>query len=240
MILGVSRAGFLALSMLPHLKEFHFGNRYTISSRKHQNRCILMCANYLPHLKIIGRDFSSSYFMRMRAKGIHNELVQQRQFTKLLLTDLVLGGEAALPPHENLQLPDLQSLSVWLPMRDTVGLCNRFSTITALGLFGPAEADMVMSVLQSVGGRLQTLLLHNVPQPISLSKIFVCCPHLEKFTFCLCNFNDLDFFVQWPEINLSNVEEAHMGQQRPQLGYEPIPRGFIMQVNSSTKITVLK
>jgi hypothetical protein len=225
--LEISIVGFEALSTLRHLRQFLFGNCFEGRSLEHDKKCLLWCAQFLPQLKVAGRHFDFLYGYT-RGSEHHNELVQQQQLPKLSLADLTIGRD--VEPHENLQLPELESLSLWLPMKDVVSLCDHFATISALALHGtwvalPDLAIQILTVLQNVGGRLRSLSLQEVDVPLSLAKIFESCPRLESFRIQFCNFNDAPT-VQWPEKYFSYVKEAHVGN----------PPGFVMQVNGRKKI----
>jgi hypothetical protein len=216
--LTVSSVGFEALSTLRHLRRFHFAECLDVTW-KHEKNCLLLCAQYLPQLKFIGRyhDFFCGGAQR---SDHHNHLVMQQHLPKLSLALLIIGQE--VNPHENFYVPELESLSLWMPMKDPVGLCDRFSTISALALYRP-NSDVVMTVLQSVGGRLRSLSLYDVQQPMSFAKIFEFCPRLENIKIGVCSSID----TVWPEKCFSCVKKARMS------GSDNFPQGFIMQVKMS-------
>jgi len=224
----VTSIGFQALSTLLHLKQFLFGNCFEGRSWEHLQKCILLCAQYLPHLKVAGRQFDILYGYS-RGCNYHKELLHQQQLPKQSLADLIIGSD--VEPFKNLQFPVLESLSLWLPVKDMVSLCDRFSTITALALHGSSpDTAVIMTLLQSVGGRLRTLALQEVQRPLSLAQVFEYCPRLGGFRIQFCNFND-DPSTEWPDKYFNNVKEAHVGNQRPDAGWESLPPGFLMQVH---------
>jgi hypothetical protein len=223
----VSSAGFKALSTLRHLRQFLFRDYY-VGGLARAKECILLCAEYLPHLKGAA-TFDSKFLSECQ----HNELVQHQQLSKLSLANLSIGRN--VEPHKNLQLPELESLSVRFPMNDVVGLCDRFSTISALVLcdIKYASPETVMTVLQGVGGRLRSLSLIFAPQPLSLAKIFELCPQLESFKIEYCNIIDTPT-VCWPENYLSCLNEVSVYRFRDETGrWNSLAVGFIMQVNTS-------
>jgi hypothetical protein len=228
--LEISSVGFEALSTLRHLRQFHFGE-YLFSDWEHDEKCLMLCARFLPCLKLAGsyNDFLDG---GNQSPEEHNDFVQQNHLQKLSLSDLTIGRNVEL--HENFQLPELESLSLWLPMKDIVGLCDRFSSISALAFYELrfSPPDMVTTVLHTVGKRLRSLSLDDAPQPMSLAQIFEFCPRLESFRIQFCNFNDAPT-VQWPARYFSCMKEARVGVQRPSidLDSQSLPCGFIMQVN---------
>jgi hypothetical protein len=223
----VSSAGIKALSTLRHLRQFLFGDYY-LGSWEQLKQSHLLCAEYLPHLKGVGR-FDSMLLSEYQ----HNELVQQQQLPKLSLANLTIGKEVVLQP--NLQLPELQSMSVFFPMSDVVGLCERFSTVSALALYDLRDAppDTVMTVLQKVGGRLRSLSLYGSPQPLSLTKIFELCPQLESFKIEYCSFIDTPTAC-WPEKYLSRLTEVEVdGLPEEMDSWDSPAFAFIVQVKTS-------
>jgi hypothetical protein len=223
----VSSAGIKALSTLRHLRQFLFGE-YSWGSWERAKECIPLCAEYLPHLKGVGR-FDSKFLRECH----HNELVQQQQLPQLSLANLSIGR--GVEPHKNLQLPELESLSLWFPMNDVVGLCERFSTISALELYDLRDAppDTVMTVLQKVGGRLRSLSLYGSPQPLSLTKIFELCPQLESFKIEYCSFIDTPTAC-WPEKYFSRLTEVEVdGLPEEMDSWDSPASAFIVQVKTS-------
>lgn len=220
----VSSVGFEALSKLPRLREFLYGE-YAIYEE--HVRFLLLCAQYLPQLKLAGQSFDFLYGVNTHGSITHNEVVQQP--VKLSLADLTIGCGVQL--HDNFQVPELESLSLWMPMTNVRGLCERFSSISALGLYEPlitpeAPEDVVIPVLQSVGHRLRSLALSDVPQPLSLAHILELCPRLERLRIEHCNFNDTSDV--WPTRHFLCMEEVVVGPQK-------LPPGFIMQVTALKK-----
>jgi hypothetical protein len=212
--LQVSCVGFGALSTLCHLRQFHFAESMA-TIWTHEKKCLLLCAQYLPQLKFIGRyhDFLCGAAQR---PDHHNHLVSNEQhLPKLSLAHLIIGEE--VKPRVNFYVPELESLSLWMPMKDVVGLCDRFSTISALALYRPS-ADVVLAALERVGQRLRSLSLFDVFQPMSFAKLFECCPRLENFRIELCICID----TVWPKKWFNCVKEARVSGS--------LPSGFIMQV----------
>ena len=222
----VSSAGIKALSTLCHLRQFLFDGYF--GSWERAKEYILLCAEYLPHLK--GACEFDSMFV---SEHMHNELVQQQQLPKLSLANLSIGKEVV--PNKNLQLPELESLSVFFPMSDVVGLCERFLTVSALALYDLKDAppDTVMTVLQKVGGRLRSLSLYGSPQPLSLAKISELCPQLESFKIEYCIFIDTPilcgpekYFSRLTEVVVDGIPEEMDRWDSPALT-------FIVQVKTS-------
>jgi len=231
----VSSVGFKALSTLPHLRHFLFGD--SMKEWKQEQKCLMLCSRFLPHLKEAGHhidviDFNANEdFWRHRhfwsnVHRYHHQIVRQRQPNKLSLENLMLSYD--VQPHENCQLPELKSLSLCMPRGDVLGMCDRFSTISELGLhetdFSP---DMVITVLRGVGRRLRTLVLNEAPHALSLVQVLSFCPNLERWRFEFCNFTDNSNV--WPEGCMSCLEEAYFGYHRK------VPPGFIVQVNAAIK-----
>jgi len=237
--LDISSVGFEALSTLRYLRQFHFGEYFGVYFEidwELYQKCIMLCARYLPQLKFTG-SYNDFLCGSTQSPVKYNELVQQHELPKLSLSDLTIGSD--VEPHEDLELPELESLSLWLPMKDIVGLCDRFSSISALALYNLryAPSDIIITVLHTVGKRLRSLSLSDAPQPLSLAQIFGFCPRLESFRIEFCNFNDAPT-VQWPARYFSCAKEARVGAQRHEshLDSQSLPRGFIMQVNARKKL----
>jgi hypothetical protein len=83
--LYVTRAGFEALSKLPHLQQFIFGNYMPRNDWLHEIRYLRLCTKYLPHLKVAGRHFDVMNVDDQKlnclkfARGYHSDLVQLKR-----------------------------------------------------------------------------------------------------------------------------------------------------------------
>jgi hypothetical protein len=93
-----------------------------------------------------------------------------------------------------------------------LGLCERFSTISALELSENENLEtdtiMLMAVLQRLGPRLRSLTLKETNM-LSLRQVLEHCPHLKRFKFSNCCFNN-EVSDKWPERFLNCLEEASL------------------------------
>lgn len=234
--LDVSSVGFEALSKLRHLRQFLFGESLYGLEWEHEKKLLLLSSRILPQLRVAGRCFDILLDIDVlygadvfeHSTGYHDEMVQEK-IAVLSLENLVLGRD--VHPYENLQMPELKSLSLWFPNNeDVLPLCERFSNISQLGIHSCEEhghEEMIKKVLQSLGQQLRLLLLDEVSQTPSLAEILRFCPRLERFRLCsyFHNFSlDDGASNEWPERSFSCMEEVV-------LQVNNIPCGFIMQVN---------
>lgn len=231
----VSSAGFSALSTLPHLDEFLFGDRMNKESDwVHESKFLILCSRFLPKLSVSGRrfdflhvDFLYESTFRQYC-GYHKEMVQEmQQPAKLSLQHLNLSN--GVQPNENIQFPQLETLSLWFPNAgQALSLCQRFQTVSALGLYDLETSLDLLPTLQSVGQRLHSLVLDEASEPaFSLLQVLESCPNLKHFRLSNCTFL-VDPPEQWPEKYFSGMEEVFLCSL-----YSP-PAGFIMQVNKKT------
>jgi hypothetical protein len=229
---NVSSVGFEALSTLPHLRHLVFGD--SMKEWRQEQKCLMLCSKFLPHLRVAGHridvlDLNTIYDLRrhrhffLNSHRYHHQIVRQRQPNKLSLENLMLSYD--VQPHENCQLPELKSLSLCMPRGDVLGLCDRFSTISELGLHETDSPDLVITVLRGLGRRLRTLVLTEVPHALSLGDVLSYCPNLERWRFEFCNF--VDNSNVWPEGCMSCLEEAYFGYHRK------VPPGFLLQVEKN-------
>lgn len=212
----MSSVGFQALSKLRQLRQFLFGEH--IYSLELEEKFFLLCSQFLPQLKVSCRRFDK---LDSVDNGFYNKSLQQP--ITLSLNNIAVSEDVQL--HENLQLPELQSISLRKPMKDVLGLLERFSTVSALGLSeveNVPEDIMISTVLQSVGGRLRSLILYDVQQVLSLAQVFQLCPRLERFRISYCKFQDTS--SKWPEKHFNCLEEVFVSAD------QLIPPGFILQV----------
>jgi hypothetical protein len=222
----VSSAGFKALSKLSHLQQFLFGDFK--ESWEFQQKCLLLCAQFLPKLRIAGFNFADAYSLDMLNSMVDGEVgdfyhdqVVQHPF-KIGLEELMVSGNVQI--HESCQLPNLRALyTSQLTDGNIAGLFSRFTTITELGIC-KTKTDTVMNVLQIVGRSLSKIALVQLPQKFSLLKIFQLCPNLERLHIIVCKFNDSDSL--WPMEILGCLEEVNFQM----IFDEPLPRGFIVKV----------
>jgi hypothetical protein len=202
----VSSAGIQALATLPFLRKFTFW----IEGRKwlpEQQRCLLLCSQFLPRLKISGMEYKlkipfeyNDYPMK---EFIHNPVILQPR--NLGLEQVILSGE--VNPHPNCKLPLLQRVCWATPSGDVLGFFNKFQTITELGFFF-AEEKVVVQVLKEVGRRLTKLVLHRI-NSFSLSTILTLCPNLKYVCFSECSsFKDSSDI--WPQNMFQSLEEFHL------------------------------
>lgn len=229
----VSSVGFQALTNLRLLRQFIFGNSMHYSKWQLHKKLLVLCWQNLPHLKVAGCSFNFlhadmfvTYLGSYNHRSYHDHLVQQQQLTKLSLESLCIGFE--VQPHENLDLPELKSLSIKLPTtKEVFDLCDRFNTISALGIYcTELLGEDLITVLQSIGQRLRFLALDvmSSEQRMSLCKVLEICPNLQGFRFTNCFFNDTSNI--WPQRLFSCLEEVNLDFEN-----QHIPPGFAMQVN---------
>ena len=221
----VSSVGFEALSKLNHLRQFLFGD-YNESMELEQ-KCLLLCALFLPKLQISGFDFTEPCLQtfHLLVDGdlryfYHDQVVQLP--IKIGLEQLVVSGNVQI--HKNFQLPELRTLYLCRLIdenENVAGMLDRFSTISELGLF-KLETDTVIKVLQLVGRKLRKLAMGEL-QGLLLLKILQLCPSLRNLQITLCKFDDLD--TVWPVEFFSCLEEVVL-----QMQFDPLPSSFTVQV----------
>jgi hypothetical protein len=221
----VSSVGFEALSKLNHLRQFLFGD-YNESMELEQ-KCLLLCALFLPKLQISGFDFTEPCLQtfHLLVDGdlryfYHDQVVQLP--IKIGLEQLVVSGNVQI--HKNFQLPELRTLYLCRLIdenENVAGMLDRFSTISELGLF-KLETDTVIKVLQLVGRKLRKLAMGEL-QGLLLLKILQLCPSLRHLQITLCKFDDLD--TVWPVEFFSCLEEVVL-----QMQFNPLPSSFTVQV----------
>lgn len=226
---AVSSAGFEALSKLPYLRKFLF-SLYEESEYDDKSQYMLMCAKFLPKLKMVKEDFaeylcySTLASFGRQSDSSHGSILQEPRPVALGLEQAALVG--VVQPHESCQLPDLKTLFWFEPIGDApVSFCTRFQTVTELFLVLAVDEDLVMGVLQEVGQRLTKLELGVVRQALPLAKIFQCCPNVECLRIEYCTFNA---WAKWP----STIKDfcTHLKEFTLNMNCEPLPRDFIINV----------
>jgi hypothetical protein len=217
----VSSVGFEALSKLKNLQQFLFRD---LEQDWHlHERCLLLCTQFLPKLRIVGLDFSDlsleTFSEEDDGNFYHDQVVQQP--IQLGLEEVILSGDAQ--PHHKCQLPQLRTLHLFRPVGDVAGMCDRFLALEVISFY-EAKAETVMAVLQLVGHRLHKLILDEIkPGKLSVSKMLQLCPNLKHLHMVLCEFDDS--YTVWPVEMLSCLEEVNI-----QMVYEPLPCGLIVKV----------
>jgi hypothetical protein len=191
-----------------------------------EQKCLLLCSQFLPQLRIVGRDYEELFFciMDLVDGSYYEQVVQQSTPTTLSLEGLVLSWDDQ--PKQNVHLPNLEALHLFYPKGDVVGLCDRFSTLTSLGFY-EADGSVVMKVLQKMGQRLLRLVLEKVCQNLWLVEVLRLCPKLKMFRLQFCHLKDSS---QFPEGLLSCLEEFVCDPH-----YSDPPHGFVAEVNNVIK-----
>jgi hypothetical protein len=228
-MLDVSSAGFEALSKLPHLQQFIYGEFMREYDWKHQVRFFNLCTEYLPHLKAAGHTFDVMYVDDreiqglMRARGYHSELVQQLKRPATLSLQLLNLANDVLPA-KRIKFSGLEELALWNPSSRSLDWCDRNTSVTALGLYECNKTGVapVLRLLHQVGQRLNLLVLHEVNEEFSLAEVLQLCPRLKRFKLSSCKVkNDPE---QWPDEAFSCMKETYFDSVK-------LPRGFLNQVN---------
>jgi hypothetical protein len=227
--LEVSSTGFEALSKLHNLEQFIFGESMFQRDWERESKFLLLSAKILPHLKVAGRhlDFLRAdydyYFDRKQ--GYHNKMLQNLHEPATLGLQLLNLGQDFLP-NENIQFPQLKELVLWSPSSGTISVCDRFAAVPALGLYDCLKSD-VLPVLQHVGQRLHSLVLHAFDQKsTSLAEVLRLCPNLKRFKV---SYTDVrEEAGPWPESAFWCMEEAYFE-------FVTLPNGFLKQVNNALK-----
>lgn len=202
---GVSSTGFKALSKLRRLRYFLFGAR-GVRHKDHEQKCLLMCAQYMPRLKVAGRHFE---FLSVARKwgDYHNKVVNLRQPIKLCLQHLVVDCLPVKHINTQVQFPNVEALSLsYLTTVKHISV-RKFPSLSQLGLYETDPAT-VMAVLQKVGKHLHSLVLDEIDgiQMFSLHMVLQLCPHLKRFRVAFCQLDDA--LVVWPEGYFSCMEEV--------------------------------
>jgi hypothetical protein len=227
--LDVSSAGFEALSKLPHLQQFLFGEHMKEDDWKHQVRFFNLCTEYLPHLKAAGHNFNimqvddREFQGFNRARGYHSELVQQLKRPATLGLQLLNLADDVLP-EKRIKFSGLEELALWNPTSRSLDWCDRNTSVTALGLYECNKTGLapVLRLLHQVGQRLDSLVLHLVDEEFSLAEVLQLCPRLKRFKLSRCKVKKDP--EQWPEEAFSFMEETWFFCVK-------LPRGFLIQVN---------
>jgi hypothetical protein len=225
----VSSAGFKALSKLPHLQQFLFGDNLDWRNWRRELRFLRLCTEYLPQLRVAGRSFDvmdadAAWYTcgTDRARGYHNELLQHLQQPTALSTQLFLNLADDFLPPATVKYPKVEELLLWEPSERLLGLLGeRFASLTVLGLY--CSATDVVPALQRVGQHLHTLVLDCVGHAFSLAKVLQLCPRLKRFKVHCCIENGEP--EEFPEGAFSYMEEAHFEGGK-------LPTGFLKQVNA--------
>jgi hypothetical protein len=223
--LDVSSAGFEALSKLPLLQQFIFAECMEECDWKHEVRFFNLCTEYLPQLRVAGQRFDVMDMDDLlldgypRARGYHNELVQQLKRPASLSLELLDLADDVLPA-KRIKFSQIKELVLWNPSSRVLDWCDSHASLTALGLYEYNETD-ITPVLLKVGQRLQSLALCVVSTTISLAEVLQLCPRLKRFKVSSCKVKkDPD---QWPEAAFSFLEDACFEKVN-------LPPGFLIQV----------
>lgn len=223
----VTCTGFKALSTLPHLKRLFFNSL----KWEQVHRGVLMCAQFLPRLQMIGMETSEHCLSRLStgsadsSKLYHKDLVEQQQPVQLSLTHLILKGDTNL--HPTCQLPELKALHLLEPCGEILGLIDRFQTITELSFYD-ANVDLIKLVLGKIGWRLSKLGFQGQLQ--SMSEYLQLCPNLKCLCLEECRFVDM-FFGSRPDDFLQSLEQVNFN-----VAYTRALTGLIPQVCITWKL----
>jgi len=136
----VSSVGFSALATMRQLRIFKFF--YFRENWAMEQKCLRLCAEFLPHLRMVGysrADSNISWLFQYEDTdgAYHNPLVKREQSAQLALEELILVGE--VQPNQFCQLPHLKTVVLFRPKGDVLGLFHRFHTIVDLQLFNRSE-----------------------------------------------------------------------------------------------------
>jgi hypothetical protein len=210
----VSGVGIEAMSKLRNLRHFDCSFDNYVAER--DLKCLLLCAQHLPWLHIVGSDFlpvlESDFFGKLcypNSFTYHDELAKQPFTLGLRQLMLDTNDETVFTvPHNEFLLPDLQALHLSGPRNDVIDLCNRYSTVTNLALYH-IKADQVIKILQGVGGRLTRLWLTPIKGKLSLSKILQLCPNLVQFQIHHLRCSDWDTHLP-KDVSLGSLEEVSL------------------------------
>jgi hypothetical protein len=222
----VTSVGIQALSKLKNLQQFLFADLCR-ESFKLQLQCLLLCAQFLPRLRIVGSEFkylSSESMLECAQAGkfYHNQVLQLP--SQLCLEKLILSGEVKL--HDACQLPELRELHLFSPSSSVVGYFReRFSAISHIGFYKSA-VETAMEVLQLVGGRIRSLVIEEPLLELSMVTILQLCPKLNKLKLYKCMLSD--FNITWKDQLFSCLEDVTLECMLD----EPFPHGFIKMVKS--------
>jgi len=232
----MSSVGFQALATLPFLRKFIFLSNRSGKWLPEQQKCLLLCTQFLPKLKIAGAEYKfkipfadNGYLMDF----IHNLVFEQPH--NLSLQQVFLGTQVT--PHPNVQLPELQSVLWESPFGDFLGFFNKFQTITELGFFSAYDEVMVMQVLMEVGWRLTKLVFWGLGHRLSLSTVFTLCPNLKHACFEMALLRFPDHSAIFPQNVLRHLEEFDLTfdmdhDDAERMCDNQCPKGFIEQVHS--------
>jgi hypothetical protein len=234
----VSSTGFEALSKLHHLEQFIFGDECMLMiDLMLETEFLLLCPKILPHLKVAGRHFD---LLKVNDtyddddddgvnlnQGYHNEWLQNLHEPATLGLQL-LNLCYDFQPNKNIQFPQLEELVLWNPSSScAISLCDRFAAVSALGLYGCGNSD-VLPVLRHVGQRLHSLVLdfvHDYYHGLTISEVLRLCPNLKRFRVSNIYVINEDT-GPWPEAAFRCMEEAYFENA-------DLPCGFLKQVNNA-------
>jgi len=225
----VSSSGIEALSKLHHLQQFIFGEGMDGFDWRYELNFLLLCANFLPRLRVVGRHFDLLNVVELDecerftpfgfTRGYHQHLLLQLQPpAELSLQHLNLAADLAF--SEGFKFPCLESLMLWNTSNHR--LCDRFASLTALGFY---ECNFeVLPVLSRVGQRLNSLVVHQAGSEVfSVAKVLQLCPHLSRFRLSSSKINSA--LEQWPVMAFSNLRELQLRDVE-----KPFPPRLLNQV----------
>lgn len=171
---------------------------------------LVLCSQYLPQLNHAGRRFNTFELYDKHADEdpaftndwcYHNCIFDQQQPMKLSLVHVLVSGD--VQRLENIELPELQCLSLLEPVGDlNPYICERFPTIGALCLYY-ADPKIAHTFLSSLGQRLHTLVLDG--GTLTLAQVFIPCPNLERLNLSSIT---IDVLITWPKKFFSCLEEV--------------------------------
>jgi hypothetical protein len=231
----VSSVGIKALTELRHLKQFLFGELGPNVDWEVMDNWLLLCARFLPNLRIAGLKFADpnnmrvlfSYLMINGEESIgsffHDRLARQREPCRIGFEELIVSGDVNF--HKESQVPNLRALHLcYLTPDNLAGRFSRFSNISELGIYS-TDAATTIKVLQVLGQNLSQLSLRRIRPKFSLLRVLQLCPNLKQLHTYLCEFDFSDGV--WPIELLSCLEDLQIIQT-----YGPLPWKFIVNVNN--------
>lgn len=219
----VSHVGIGALARLENLQQFLFkdlSEELPLQQQQlHQRQLqpMKLCGQLLPRLEMSGRCFDVDSLLDDVCFSLHDEVVQLQ--LELQLQQIVLGGDSR--PDAACRLPKLDELLLVRPTGDVSGMCQRFDRVTSLSLTG-ATMDVVCSVLDSIGHRLDTLALVQTTPQLVLHEAIGRCPRLTSLTI-----KNTTQYEHWflPYGSLGCLEQINLGMNSKNANF-----GFFIRV----------
>jgi hypothetical protein len=223
--LDVSSAGFEALSKLPNLQQFIYGEN--LHDWTYEVRFFALCTKYLPHLRAASHSIDLMDGLQCRANGLkrgyHSHLFKQLIPLATLNLQLLDLADDVLPA-KRIKFSGLEELVFWNPSFRSLDWCDLNTSVTSLGLYECSNIGIapVLDLLCKVGERLNSLVLHEIIEQFTLAEVLRICPRLKRFKVSGCKLDRAPELC--PEAVFSCMEEVCLEHMK-------LPPGFIKQVN---------